>query len=128
MSNSVDVTLVLNNYAAFLENSYNNLFFLNNPDDPHNEELINNLDKGGIRDDFLQANWEILVEMLICIPGEEFLEPYGNGADCNGDSSRVSLPDKITTHRIQCYTDSNKVMDLLTNKEILLSKKLFKVS
>jgi hypothetical protein len=44
--------------------------------------------------DWLQANWEIIVESKLqeanLIPG--LLDVYGDGADCNGSSSRVSLP------------------------------------
>ena len=70
------------------------------------EEIIN---------DFLQANWEILVENSLCSENE-FLEVYGYGADCNGASSRVCYPNKIPTHRIICNPINNKpVRDVITN-------------
>lgn len=49
-------------------------------------------------DDWLQANWEIIVEA----PLNVFLEPYGDGADCNGASSRVWEPAKLPTHKLMC--------------------------
>ncbi len=78
------------------------------------------------RNDFFQANWEILVESLICAAGEEFLEAYGDGADCNGASSRVFLPDKIPTHKIKCITkDQGTILDLITGVSIDLSNLTF---
>lgn len=43
-------------------------------------------------DDWLQTNWEILVESKLCTNRTEFLEIYGDGADCNERSSRVWNP------------------------------------
>lgn len=44
--------------------------------------------------DWLQANWEVIIESRLqeakCISG--LLDIYGPGADCNRSSSRVSLP------------------------------------
>ncbi|NQY34800.1 MAG: hypothetical protein HRT37_07525 [Alteromonadaceae bacterium] len=54
-------------------------------------------------DDWLQANWEVIVESRLryfkLIDG--FIDIYGVGADCNGSSSRVSLPDKSPISAIQ---------------------------
>ena len=74
--------------------------------------------------DWLQANWEILVEApwRERMPGG-FLEPYGDGADCNGASSRVWLPDAIPTHRVICtHEKTDQFHDVLTNKTISHSK------
>lgn len=78
----------------------------------------------GIVGDWLQANWEILVEA----PWRErmsggFLEPYGDGADCNGASSRVWLPDAVPTHRIICtHKKIDQFHDVLTNETVSHSK------
>lgn len=50
--------------------------------------------------DWVQANWELIVESKLCKSGSEFLEVYGEGADCNGDSSRVWMPNATATHRV----------------------------
>ena len=57
---------------------------------------------GGI-DDWLQANWESIVESHIySLTGEPiFLEVYGSGADCNPKSSRHCLPEKKPTHFVR---------------------------
>ena len=69
--------------------------------------------------DWLQANWEILVEWRVCDSGRQFLEVYGEGADCNDPSSRVWLPDARATHRIVCVPKQNRsVVDRLSGKEV----------
>lgn len=50
---------------------------------------------GSMLDDWLQANWECLVEGSIDPALGIVLEPYGNGADCNGGSSRVWRPELL---------------------------------
>jgi hypothetical protein len=66
--------------------------------------------------DWLQANWEILVENTV-LPSGEYLEVYGVGADVNDDSSRVCFPDKLPTHRIYCMSPNDApVIDLLSQQ------------
>ena len=79
-----------------------------------------------LRNDFFQANWEILVESMVCVLGKEFLEVYGDGADCNGASSRVCFPDKLPTHRIECITKKlGDTVDEITRASIDLSNHVF---
>lgn len=110
------VTKIILNYRKFIENSWEQLLFSQN-----------RIDDEDIRDDnyndWLQANWEILVETVICKPGEEFLEVYGDGADCNGDSSRVAFPKKLPTHKICCkHLKKNKSFDLLTKTNVEINE------
>lgn len=71
--------------------------------------------------DWLQANWELLVESSAC-GINEYLEVYGYGADCNGASSRVTFPDKPATHRVVCNAYfSNPIRDLLTGELISIA-------
>jgi hypothetical protein len=51
--------------------------------------------------DWLQASWELLVECQL--PAGAFLHPYGGGADCKGESPRVSKPGVAATHVIVCH-------------------------
>ena len=70
--------------------------------------------------DWLQANWEVLVEFVVCVTPNQFLEVYGDGADCNDGSSRVFLPQAIPTHRIVCNGRMNQnVKDVLSDKMII---------
>lgn len=74
---------------------------------------------------WLQANWEILVESSICSENE-FLEVYGYGSDMEGSSSRVSSSDKLPTHRIVCKTKNNcLVKDLLSNEMVNIDESDF---
>lgn len=73
----------------------------------------------GLQNDYLQANWEIIVESLICEPGIEFLQVYGEGADCNEISSRVCFPEKLATHIIKVKPKIRKeILDRNTNEKI----------
>lgn len=51
-------------------------------------------------DDWLQANWELLIERGLGVG--VFLEAYGNGADCCGASSRITFSEELPTHSIVC--------------------------
>lgn len=57
--------------------------------------------------EFYQANWEVMVETrlkdLELIPS--FIDVYGDGADSNGNSSRVSLPHAIPKNSVQIQKD-----------------------
>lgn len=53
-------------------------------------------------EDWLQANWEVMVEFRLRDAGitKGLIDVYGNGADCNESSSRVSLHDLHPTSAI----------------------------
>jgi hypothetical protein len=112
--NSIVNSIILN-YLKFLNNTTNNII-------ESVQKINGNISIEEIRNDFFQANWEILVESIICIPGKEYLEVYGEGADCNENSSRVSFPHKMATHYISCsQNSSNFVEDIYTGNLIDLS-------
>lgn len=68
--------------------------------------------------DWLQANWELIVEGTVCQPSEA-LEVYGEGADCNGASSRVLYPHRVPSHKIVCQASSeSRVYDNLGERYI----------
>ncbi|PIE47462.1 MAG: hypothetical protein CSA42_03415 [Gammaproteobacteria bacterium] len=68
---------------------------------------------GSLKMDWLQANWELLIESQC---GENvFLEVYGDGADCNGSSSRVLYPNKLPTHKIICKSETTNIHDVLND-------------
>lgn len=72
--------------------------------------------------DWAQANWELLVETPFrefAGFGNAYLEPYGEGADCNDASSRVWLPQALATHRVVCRArGGTAVKDLLTGRDV----------
>ncbi len=70
-------------------------------------------------DDWLQSNWEMIVECSLPPEAQVFLRVYGEGADCNGSSSRVWSPTADATHCVICKVLAKKIpIDLLTNKPV----------
>ena len=110
---------VLLNYVRFLNSTLEDFQKLN-------AVVKNSSYLEEIKNDYLQANWELLVESIICEPGEEFLPTYGEGADCNENSSRVSFPKKMPTHRIKIISKRfGKVLDRIIGEEIEIQEYLF---
>ncbi len=70
-------------------------------------------------EDWVQANWELLVEANLCDQSKEFLEVYGAGADRFGKSSRILRPDALPTHRVVCVALHDTVIpDLFSGQNI----------
>ncbi len=67
--------------------------------------------------DWLQANWETIVEASIAPHLGVRLEIYGDGADCNERSSRVWRPQDVTTHQVVCVSP-NGLFDALTGTAV----------
>lgn len=103
---SVSVTLLVKGFSDFLKSSW---VFV--------QESFQGEDGQDAKDDWLQANWELLVERGLGV--RVFLEPYGNGADCYGKSARVTFNTELPTHSIICKSKSDRpLLDLLTKKEL----------
>ena len=68
-------------------------------------------------DDWLQANWEILVETKICEPNQ-FLQFYGEGGNCYDEFSRITYYQKLPTHKIICELTEASTFDFYNNKEV----------
>ncbi len=75
-------------------------------------------DEGSISD-WLQSNWEILVERKV-LQLNEYLEVYGEGADFSRESSRITDTNSFPTHFVKVLVDNEK--DVLNNLEIELSE------
>ena len=84
--------------------------------------LSENDSSGSLKDDWLQANWEILVEGPLS-QEDLVLDPYGEGADCNEASSRVLYPTRLPTHKIICKPVNNgQFYDVLNKRQLDTSK------
>jgi len=105
MTKSIDE--LLENFAGFLDQSWDNIASISGSDQT-----------GTLKDDWLQANWELIVEGML---GDIsiFLTPYGDGADCNGASSRVLFPSKVETHIVVVTPQKGKTIYDHLNKEAL---------
>lgn len=70
---------------------------------------------GSFIQDWTQANWELIVERMI---DQEnlVLEPYADGSDCNGASSRILYPDRVPTHKIICKSKNNQPLYDILNQ------------
>lgn len=67
--------------------------------------------------DWCQSSWEMVVEAALSAKQPIFLEVYGEGADCNGESSRVLYPDKKPSHRIEIKTTKDTV-DVINGQKV----------
>ena len=72
-------------------------------------------------DDWKQSNWELIVESNLCEEERVFLEPYGEGADYYGESSRIIQPEALPTHAVYCQSEKS-VIDRLTGTPIFIPK------
>jgi len=80
--------------------------------------------KKDILNDWLQFNWEVLVESLLCKSGK-FLQPYGEGADCNSFSDRVRFPEMKSDYRITCSSTKDKIKEYFSDTFINVKNKEF---
>lgn len=72
-------------------------------------------------DDWAQANWELLVERVVCSTNESFVI-YGSGSDYEAAAhSRVFFHNIEATHKIICIAKST-VVDRLSKSEVDLTK------
>ena len=98
---------IIKSFSDFLNASWNYVIpLLSERTYTSNEDSIN---------DWMQANWELLVERKI-LPLNEYLEVYGDGADFNGISSRITDIDIAATHYLSVFIHHGT--DLLTNEKI----------
>jgi hypothetical protein len=75
--------------------------------------------------DWLQANWELLVERNV-LKVNEYLEVYGEGADYNGASSRIVDPEALPNFKVIVKSKTgSKILDVLNNEQIILENVTF---
>ena len=75
--------------------------------------------------DWLQSNWEILVERKV-LKLNQYLDVYGEGADFNGSSSRVTDMGSLPNYAIKVKSRlDKKILDFLNNKKILINNNNF---
>ena len=75
--------------------------------------------------DWLQANWEILVERKV-LNMDEHLEIYDEGADYNGESSRITDLQALPTHKIIVrIKNGSHVFDFLNDENVVLDNVTF---
>ena len=65
---------------------------------------------GSFVDDWIQGNWERVVEASLAPSLKVVLEPYGEGADCNIRSSRVWNPSLLPNSSVYVRYIGNDVL------------------
>jgi hypothetical protein len=75
-------------------------------------------------DDWLQANWELLVERKV-LRINEYLDVYGAGADFYGGSSRITDHNALPTYTILVSKISQRSIDVLNNTQIEIDEFIF---
>lgn len=74
---------------------------------------------GSFKEDWLQANWERVVECSVPPSLGVVLEPYGEGADCNVRSSRVWKPTAIANSAISIRCLGNEAVTNALDGQVL---------
>lgn len=87
---------IINQFVSFINNSYEDINELSKNIENNNKNIIL-ADK--IENGFYQFIWEVLVEAQLC-SNSDYLEPYGDGADFYGKSSRVIYPERLANKKI----------------------------
>lgn len=85
------------------------------------KQFISQDTSGSLKDDWFQANWELLVEGSLSKDQLIYLEIYGDGADVHSPSSRVLLPEAETSHVVILRAKTTKpIKDYLNNEMVKL--------
>lgn len=108
------IDIAIRNFASFLNESWS-----------ITSKLLQNKNNENSINDWLQANWELLIEQNV-LATNEYLEIYGEGADLHGASSRMTDPSALPTHRIVLKSKHDPdVFDILNNERIYLENLTF---
>ncbi len=109
----INLDIAIRIFANFINNTWDTVMpLIKSRDYTSDESSIS---------DWLQSNWEILVERKI-LKTNQFLEVYGDGADFNGASSRITDINALPNFSVQINQSSSKeVFDLLNEEYVLIS-------
>lgn len=94
---------VINEFSNFLDQSFESILDISKKIE---KEQSNIFLADMIENGYLQFMWEMSVESRIC-KSNDYLSPYGDGADFYPLSSRVTQPDKKATKEIIVYVTSS---------------------
>lgn len=71
------------------------------------------------KDDWIQSNWEMIVEAYCSRESNIFIRIYGSGADCNIGSSRVWMPNATENAVVKMRRkDGHDFINLIDNSNI----------
>lgn len=114
----MDVTILIHHFRRFIEAAWPSVSSI----------LLNNEEfKEQIIDNWLQANWEQLVEQNLFSCSAGYVLEYGNGADYDCESNRVSFPEEEPTHAIICKAKTTEcLVDKFTEKKVIDNHVIFR--
>ncbi len=110
----MDIDKAIRLFSDFLNKSFDVIFPLLSDRSYTTNECSTN--------DWIQSNWEMLVERKV-LHLNEYLEVYGEGADFNGKSSRITDIYSFPTHSVKVLVNNEK--DVLNNSEVEKSEYTF---
>ena len=112
----MNITYAIRLFSSFLNATFNIVH-------PLIEERSYTSDEESIND-WLQSNWELLIEKKI-LGKDEYFEVYGNGADFYGASSRITDMEALPTHKIVVKKGRYSIAkDVLNDETIQLDNNL----
>lgn len=110
----IDISTEVNVFRSFIIAAWQIV-----QDHAQSTEQIQDYGMNDYLNDWLQANWEMLVECSFSPLEDVILEPYGDGADCNEVGSRVWKPEALPKFRVICIpVDDQRFIDVLTGNSI----------
>lgn len=109
----MDLNMAIRYFAKFINESWDSVIpLLENRSYATNESSIA---------DWLQANWEILVERKV-LKVNQYLDVYAEGADLNGSSSRITDLDALPNYIVKVQSRlGGEILDFLNNDKILIT-------
>lgn len=114
----MNATILMHQFKCFIEASWPSVRSILSNNREFKEQVIDN---------WLQANWEQLVEQNLFPCSVGYLLEYGNGSDYDCESNRVSFPEKEATHTIVCKAKKNEsLVDKFTEKKIINNHVIFR--
>lgn len=105
----MDIDIAIRGFSDFLNLCWRRVL-------PLLEDRTYTTNEGSIND-WLQANWELLVERKV-LPLNEYLEIYGEGSDYYGESSRITDVQSMPCYSIRVISCCSDLVDLLNKAEI----------
>ena len=100
-----DITKAVLNFSNFLNSNWVSLIEFLSHNHIDEDKRTQHLEV------FIQANWEILVEMVVCKKGDA-LEYYSSGADLFNSYYRVIDPEKEATFKVVVFSEGDQKDEL----------------
>lgn len=107
MEKQIDVSQIIHEFREVIYKSSENV-----------ERLAKSANTDSFKSDWLQSCWERLVEQSLSKSEPIRLEVYGEGADINGGSSRISFHEDLPTHQIVCRSKCKLLYDEINEREL----------